>query len=133
MLRLTRNLLILITLTGATALPAQANDPTVEQLAQMQQFIALMQGYYGVINAMHEIATDPDKSAILQLQKIEEIYKQRGDRAEAIKVLREVTASTKSDVVRNAASLMLADALNETGQASDAVAVLRAALDKNLR
>ena len=115
MLSIARNLLIIIMLSGAIAMPVRANDPSVEQLAQMQQFIGLMQVYYGVINAMHEVAMDPDKSAILQLQKIEEIYKSRGDRAEAIAVLREVVERTSSATVRNAAAVMLADALNETG------------------
>ena len=39
----------------------------------------------------------------------------------------------KSPAVRNAAAMMLADALNETGQASEAVDVLKSALGANLR
>lgn len=117
-----------------SATPALAQQqPGPEQIEQMRQFIGLMEGYYSIIDGVHAIASNADKSAILQLQKIEEIYKQRGDRAQAIEVLRDAMAKTSSATVRNAASIMLADALNETGQASEAVEVLRQALEANLR
>lgn len=122
---------VLISIVCVTGMPAHAQQ--AEQLEQMQRFIGLMEGYYRIIDGMHAIASDADKAAILQLQKIEEIYKQRGDRAEAIAVLRDAMERAKSPAVRNAASIMLADALNETGQASEAVSVLRKALDANLK
>ena len=112
---------------------AYAATPDEGDLKRMQQFIAVMQGYYQIIGDIHSVASDPEKSAILQLQKIEEIYKQRGDRAEGVKVLQDVVNTTKSPVVRNAASLMLSDALNETGHATQAVEVLQQALQKNLQ
>jgi len=119
---------VLACLVSTPGLAQQAAD-----LEQMRQFIGLMEGYYGIIDGVHSIASDSDKAAILQLQKIEEIYKQRGDRAEAIAVLRDAMERTSSATVRNAASIMLADALNETGQATEAVAVLRQALEANLK
>ena len=120
--------LILVSLLGAGPVSAQELE-----LEQMRQFMGVMEGYYAIIDSVHQVASDPEKSAILQLQKIEEIYKERGDRAEAIAVMREVVERTDSPTVRNAAAVMLADALNETGRASDAVAVLREALEANLR
>ncbi len=120
-------------LLSCTSLMAQDRaSPEMAQLAQMQQFLSLMEGYYGIVEDVHRIASDPDMSAILQLQKIEEIYKERGDRADAIKVLRDVIEQTDSPVVKNAASMMLAESLKETGRASEAVKVLRAALDANM-
>ena len=112
---------------GGAAMAAEAED-----IVRMQQFLGVMEGYYSIINGVHEVARDPEKSAILQLQKIEEIYKSRGDRAESIAILREVVERTTSAAIRNAASVMLADALNETGRASEAIEVLRSALDRNL-
>ncbi len=130
-----RVLAFLIIATASTLFTpgAHAASPQELELERMQQFMGVMQGYYQIIEDVHRVASDPDKSAILQLQKIEEIYKQRGDRAEAIEVLREVVNGTKSPVVRNAASMMLADALNETGRASEAVEVLQKALQTNLK
>ncbi len=128
--QLKRGLLIMLLALGSAA-PAWAADKP--DLASMQQFIQLMDGYYDIIDAVETISADPDKAAILQLQKIEEIYKNRGDRAEAINVMRDVLNKANSQTVRNATAVMLADALNETGKASEAIAVLREALDANLR
>ncbi len=119
-------LVIALSLTPAYA--AQADN-----LATMQQFLGVMEGYYGIIEATYDVARDPDKSAILQLQKIEEFYKKRGDRAEAIAVLEDVLKRTKRPAVRNAAAVMLADALNETGRGTQAVEVLKRALEENLK
>lgn len=123
----------LMVLLAALAAPlAHAQQPQLEQLEMMKQFIGVMQSYYALIEQVHGIASDPEKSAILELQKIEDIYKNRGDRADAIVVLREVVDTSPSPTVRNAAAFMLAEALNETGQASEAVRVLQDVLNKNL-
>lgn len=122
-------LTVLLCLCGPV-LPATAAE--AEDLGRMQEFMAVMEGYYSIIDGVHAVASDKEKSAIQQLQKIEEIYKNRGDRAQAIEVLRDVIARTDNDTIRNAAAMMLADALNDTGQASEAVEVLRTALERNL-
>ncbi len=113
--------------------PARAGEaPGAAELERMQQFLGVMQGYYSLIEDQYAVASDQEKSAILQMQKIEEIYKNRGDRAEAITVLRDVLERSQNPTIRNAAAIMLADALNETGRASEAVEVLRSALQTNL-
>ena len=112
---------------------ALAQDAQLEQLGKMEQFLTVMQNYYELIERIHSVASNSDKSAIQQLMKIEDIYKKRGDRAQAIVVLRQAVNDAKSPAVRNAAAMMLADALNETGQASEAVDVLKSALGTNLR
>jgi predicted Zn-dependent protease len=113
--------------------PALAQDAQLDQLGKMDQFLSVMQNYYELIERIHSVAASSDKSAILQLMKIEDIAKNRGDRAEAIVVLREAMNDAKSSTVRNAAAMMLADALKETGQASEAIEVLKSALAANTR
>lgn len=120
--------LVVVTLAAGPVHAAEMDD-----LGKMERFIGVMQGYYGLIEAVHNVASDPDKAAILQLQKIGEIYKNRGDRAESIAVLTDVVERSKSPTVRNAAAIMLADVLNETGRATQAVEVLKKALDSNLK
>ncbi len=122
--------LLLLLVSALTTTLAYAD--TNEDLGRMQSFIELMDGYYGVIESVQAISADPDKSAILQLQKIEEFYKNRGDRAEAISVMRDVLKRAKSPTVRNATAVMLADALNETGKTSEGINVLKEALNENL-
>ena len=55
------------------------------------------------------------------------------NRAESIAVLTDVVEGSGSPTVRNAAAIMLAEALNETGRATDAIEVLKKALDGNLK
>jgi tetratricopeptide (TPR) repeat protein len=124
-------MLVIALAVSPLAMADEADE--MAQLGKMEQFLSVMQGYYELIEVIHGVSSDPDKSAILQLQKIEEFYKQRGDRAEAIAYMRKIVDTTNSPVVRNAASMMLSEALNETGRATQAVEVLKAALEKNLK
>ena len=124
---------VLVTITGVGAtFSASARPPSLDQIELMSSMIGMVREYYAVVEDVHSVAADPDKAAILQLTKLEEIYKEQGDRAEAIDVLRQVVANSKSDVVRNAAAVMLADALKETGRASQAVEVLENVLGPHL-
>jgi tetratricopeptide (TPR) repeat protein len=124
-----------IALCGALlggAAQAQVGDAQLAQLKTMEQFLTVMQDYYALIERIRTVASDKDTAAIQQLMKIEDIYKKRGDRAQAIVVLRQAMTDAKSSTVRNAAAYMLAEALNDTGQASEAVEVLKQALEANL-
>lgn len=123
--------LTVLLLTGAAH--AQVGEAQMAQLHTMEQFLTVMQNYYELIERLHAVASDNDKAAIQQLMKIEDIYKKQGDRAKAIVVLRKAMSDAKTSTVRNAAAFMLADALNETGQGSEAVEVLKQALEVNLR
>ncbi|MCZ6856204.1 MAG: hypothetical protein O7G86_19985 [Gammaproteobacteria bacterium] len=121
-------LLVVAVVAGGPARAAEIDD-----LGTMERFLVVMQGYYGLIDDVYDVAHNTDKAAILQLQKIGEIYKKRGDRAESIAILTDVIERSKSLTVRNAAAMMLADTLNETGRATQAVEVLMKALDGNLK
>ena len=119
---------------GLVALPTQARDAAMlEQLEQMRAFMDLMQDYYALIDVTHAIAADPDKAAILKMQKIQEIYKERGDHAEAIELLTDLANNAKSPTVRSAAAVLLADTLKESGRASQAIEVLRQSLEGHVK
>ena len=115
----------------AAPLPATAQD--FEQIEKMGVFLDLMQDFFGIIDSMHAVSDDPEKAAIFQLHKIEEIYKERGERAKAVEVFQQVLKETNNPTIRNAAYFMLGDALKETGRKDEAVKVLEEALKENLR
>lgn len=119
-------------LFAALGAPHAAADQA-QELETMRQFLAVMDGYYTVIENVYEVSSHPDKAAIIQLQKIEEVYKERGELARAIDVLRDAVEHGKSQTIKNAAAVMLADALKETGRSDEAVKVLRQALAPNLK
>ena len=102
-----------------TSAVAQAGD-----LVMMQRFVDLMQGYFGIIEATHSVADAPEKSAILHMQKIKEIMEERGQKAKAADVFREVLKTSKNPTIRSAAHVLLAETLKETGRSDEAPQVL---------
>ena len=117
-----------LVLTVLPVRPSLAQD----ELGQMQLFLDLVDKFYGVLETTHGLSADPEKAAILQMHKIQEAYEQRGEKARAIEVFREVLDTSSNPTIRNAAYLMLGDALKETGRTNEAVELLRDGLKENL-
>ena len=99
----------------------------------MEQFLGIMESYFGIIDSTHEISSDAEKSAIFQMQKIQEVYEERGEKARAIDVFRQVLKDSNNPTIRNAAYMMLGDALKETGRADEAVQLLSEGLRENIK
>ena len=132
-LKVTGVLLTACVLTSAPVI-SQAQEPDwMGEIQQIQVFLDLMQQYFGLIESVHDVSGDAERSAIWQLYKIEEIYKDRGERAKAVAVFREVLSETDNPAIRNATYMMLGEALKETGRADEAVDVLREGLTENIR
>ena len=114
----------------ATAPGARAQSP--DDLAMMQVFLDIMTDYFSIIESTHQISSDAEKAAILQMQKIQEVYEERGEKARAAEVLREVLAESRNQAIRNAAYMMLGDTLKETGRSDEALELLREGLSENI-
>ena len=117
----------------ATCLSGAAVADEQEDLAQMQSFLRLMDSYFDIIASVHTVSADAEKSAIYQMHKIQEIYEERGEKAKMVGILRSVLQRTSNPSIRNAAYMMLGDALQETGRADEAIESLQAGLDENLK
>ena len=121
--------------TTAVVLLAIAPGTRAQQLSDiqlMQSFLDLMTQYYALIESTHDITSDAEKSAIMQMQKIQEVYEERGDKARSVDVLRKVLEDSDNPAIRNAAYLMLGETLKESGRASEALEVLQRGLDENI-
>ena len=124
----------LATVVAVTLVVApQAKAQNVDDLQLMQTFLDLVTQYYAVIQSTHDIASDSEKAAILQMQKIQEVYEQRGDKAQSVDILRKVLEDSNNPTIRNAAYLMLGDTLKESGRASEAIELLQQGLSENIR
>ena len=122
-------LIVAATLFAAPGARAQApND-----IATMQSFINIMQGYFEIIEATHDIADSAEKAAILQMQKIKEIYEERGEKARAVEVYQGVLEDSRNPAIRNAAFMLLGETLKEIGRTDDAIRYLREGLQENIR
>lgn len=123
-----------ISLTAATLLIAtpQARAQSQDDLALMQTFLEIMTDYFQIIESTHDIALDSEKSAILQMMKIQEVYEERGEKARSTAVLKDVLAKSKNQAIRNAAYMLLGDTLKETGRADEALELLKKGLNENV-
>lgn len=124
---------ISITATMLLVAAPQVRAQSPDDLALMQTFLEIMTDYFEIIESTHEIASDSEKSAILQMTKIQEVYEERGEKARSTVVLKEVLAKSNNQAIRNAAYMLLGDTLKETGRADEALEMLKKGLDENIK
>jgi len=132
-MRTFRKITISITAAMLFAVAPSAQAQEIENLELMQTFLAIMTDYFEIIESTHDIASDPEKAAIMQMQKIQEVYEQRGEKARSTDVLKQVLADSNNTTIRNAAYMLLGDTLKETGRADEAIELLRQGLDENIK
>ncbi len=123
---------LILTALLVVAVSGNAKAQELDDLALMQSFLDLMSQYFAIIESTHDITSDAEKAAIMQMQKIQEVYEERGDKARSVVVLKKVLDESDNRAIRNAAYLMLGDTLKESGQASEAIAVLERGLKENI-
>ncbi len=124
-----------ISITAAMLLSAapQVRAQSPDDLALMQTFLEIMSEYYEIIESTYDIASDSEKSAILQMSKIQEVYEDRGEKVRSTVVLKEVLAKSNNQTIRNAAYMLLGDTLKESGRSDEALDLLRKGLDENIK
>lgn len=112
------------------AIPAQAQTP--QELQTMQTFLDIMTSYFAIIEATHDVSSSEEKAAIMQMQKIQEIYEQRGEKVRSVEVLRAVLKDSRNPTIRNAAYMLMGDTLKEAGRADEALELLQQGLQENI-
>lgn len=129
----TLNLTVVIALVLVLGIaPLQSHAEPADQLKTMQSYLTIMDSYYEIIDSTHAIASDSEKTAILQMQKIQEAYEQLGQKAKAADILRNVLKDSNNMTIRNAAYLLLADNLKDTGRRDEAIKLLQQGLKENI-
>ncbi len=132
-MNLIRSLITPVVLSICIAAPLTGRAENLEELDRMQVFLDLMQNYFKIIESTHQVASNPEMSAILQMQKMQEIYEQRGEKAKAVGELQKVLKQTDNVTIRNAAYMLMSDTLKETGRSDEAIKLLNQAIAENLR
>ena len=122
-----------LTLLAALLMAApSARAQQSPDLEQMSSMLSVMGGFFNLMAAVHEMASNPETAALLQMHEIEEIYKNQGKLADAIPVYEEVLKRTTNPTVRAMAYMRLADAMKKLGRTTESVDVLKRALDESL-
>ena len=111
----------------------QARAQTQDDLVLMQTFLEIMTDYFQIIESTYDVSADPEKAAILQMMKIQEVYEERGEKARSVDVLKGELDDSRNPTIRNAAYMLLGDTLKETGRADEALEYLRRGLDENIK
>lgn len=131
-MRTVRTLSITIIAAMLIIAAPQARAQSQDDLALMQTFLAIMNDYFDIIESTYDVSADPEKAAILQMMKIQEVYEERGEKARSVDVLKEVLDESQNATIRNAAYMLLGDTLKDTGRADEALQYLRRGLDENI-
>ena len=126
---------VVLAATAASLLVAApaARAQSADDLATMQAFLEIMTDYMDIIEATHEISSDPEKAAILQMQKIKETFEERGEKSRAVEALKQVLENSRNPAIRNAAYFLLGDTLKESGRSEEAIELLRRGLAENVQ
>ena len=128
-----KNFALGATATLFLAIAPASHAQSADDLRTMQTFLDIMTSYFQIIESSHAISSDDEKSAIMHMQKIQEVYEERGEKIRAADVLRDVLEESRNPTIRSAANLMLGDILKESGRADEALEVLRRGLDENIQ
>ncbi|MEL7187246.1 MAG: hypothetical protein AAFN50_12560, partial [Pseudomonadota bacterium] len=85
-----KNFALGATATLLLAIAPASHAQSADDLRTMQTFLDIMTSYFQIIESSHAISSDDEKSAIMHMQKIQEVYEERGEKIRAAEVLREV-------------------------------------------
>ena len=92
-----------------------------------------MHGFFGIIDSMHDISSDTEKSAIFQMHKIKEAYEESGQSEKSCLHLKKYC---KAQIVLRFAMpayFMLSDSIKESGQHNKAIELLKESLKENIK
>jgi hypothetical protein len=131
--RRTRRALAGLLAAGLLAAAPAAQAQSTDELTTIQTFLGIMTDYMAIIEATHDISSEPEKAAILQMQKMKEVYEERGEKARVVEELRRVLENSSNQAIRNAAYVLMSDTLKETGRSAEAIELLRRGLAENLK
>ena len=131
-IRLCKILYLSVLLTMPMIYTPFAHADSSDKMKYHISILELMESYYRIIESTHSISSNAEKSAILQIHRIQKYYKEIDEHASAKDFLREMLQKTNNPAIRNAVYLMLGDNLEETGRSQEAIKLLRKGLQENL-
>lgn len=130
--RITAMIFIAVLQLSPLQVSAAPSAGNTEQVERLRSLLGVMQDFMNVIDAVHNMAKNPEKAAIHQMHEIEEIHKKRKQPELAIKLFRSVLEKTDNQTIRNAAYMRIGDLLKNSGQSDMAIQAYEKALMENI-
>lgn len=125
---------VIATVLPATLVAAPFDAGTNMQRAERLQLrLKMLERYLQVVESVHSIADNPEKTVLFQLQQLEDLYKRQRNPQKVISLYQDILKSTPNVTVRNAASMKLVQLLKRVGKESEAEQLTRNSLEENLK
>jgi len=124
-----------ILITGSqTVLSAPFDDEMNGNRAErMQMRLKVIERYLSIVESMHSISDDSEKTVLYQLQQLEDIYKKQRDPAKIVSLYEDVLKKTSNQTVRNAVTMKLTQIYKRLGKDDVAEDLARNSLNENLK
>lgn len=128
-----RKAILPVMLMGSLSLASPASlAQDGSDLERMTSMLSVMDSFYGLMTSVHEAASDPEMTALIQMHEIQEIYKNRGELREVIPIFKNVLAKSKNPTIRAMAYMKLADTMKKLGENDRAIALLESGLQESI-
>ncbi len=122
-----------LALVACAVWSTSAAAQSAKELAMFDSLLSIADNYIALVVSTHDVNADDGKAAALQLQKMKEIYEDRGDVEGSEQFFRSVLAKASDRTVRNMTYMLLVDILKDAGRYDDAEALMREAIDESLQ
>lgn len=124
-----------ILITGSqTVLSAPFDDEMNGNRAErMQMRLKVIERYLSIVESIHSISDDSEKTVLYQLQQLEDIYKKQRDPAKIVSLYEDVLKKTSNQTVRNAVTMKLTQIYKRLGKDDVAENLARNSLNENLK
>ena len=101
-------------------------------LERMNNMLSVMNEFYGLMESVHEAASNPEMAALIQMHELQEIYKNRGELREVIPIFKSVLAKSRNPTIRTMAYMKLADTMKKLGETDRAISLLESGLQESI-
>ena len=101
--------------------------------SQIQARLNIMRQYLSVVESVHAIADDPEKTVIMTLQQLEEQYKKRNEHSKIITMYKKVLNENSNQTLRNIAYMKLGEIYRRTGNDAESMKLLNRSLQENMK
>jgi len=128
--------ILLVLLMSAPDLTTAApfdDDGNFDRADRMQMRLKVIERYLGIVESIHSISDDSEKTVLYQLQQLEDIYKKQRNPEKIVALYQDILKSTSNQTVRNAVNMKLTQIYKRLGKDDAAEELARSSLNENLK
>jgi tetratricopeptide (TPR) repeat protein len=123
----------LLTFFALLLLAAPAYADSEANIEQMSARLNLLNQYFEIVTSVYNVAHDPERAAVLNLQQLEDAYKAQSKPDEIIKMYQGILDGSRNQTLRNVAYMKLAEIYKRGGRVKEQTALLKKALAENTK